>query len=110
VRESVQRRDAEFKQKCKTYADNIQHAKASNIRIGDKVLVEQQKIDGLSPRYNSEPFALVEKKDSLVTLQNGEKTLCRNTAKCKPLKYEGNKDSEDEWQPSSKRQEQNNNK
>ena len=109
VRESVQRRDAEFKQKLKTYADNRRHAKASNIRIGDKVLVEQDKIDGLSPRINLEPFVVVEK-DSMVTDQNGEKTLCRNTAKCKPLKYEGNKDSEDEWQPSSKRQVQNNSK
>jgi hypothetical protein len=69
--------------------------------------VEQDKIDGLSPRYNPEPFVVVEK-DSMVTVQNGEKTLCRNTAKCKPLKYEGIKDSEDEWQPSSKRQVQNN--
>ena len=71
--------------------------------------MEQDKIDGLSPRYNPEPFVVVEK-DSMVTVQNGEKTLCRNTAKCKPLKYEGNKDSEDEWQPSSKRQVQNNSK
>jgi hypothetical protein len=62
--------------------------------------VEQDKIDGLSPRYKPEPFVVVEKKDSMVTVQNGEKTLCRNTAKCKPLKYDGNKDSEDEWQPS----------
>ena len=111
VRESVQRRDAELKQKCKTYADNRRQAKASNIRIGDKVLVEQDKIDGLSPGYNPEPFVVVEKKDSMVTVQNGEKTLCRNTAKCKPLKYEGNNESEDEWpQPSSKRQAQNNSK
>ena len=53
---------------------------------------------------------VVEKKDSMVTVQNGEKTLCRNTAKCKPLKYEGNNESEDEWQLSSKRQAQNNSK
>jgi hypothetical protein len=66
-------------------------AKASNIIIGDKVLVEQDKIDGLSPRNNPEPFVVIEKKDSMVTVQNGEKTLCRNTAKCKLLKYEGKK-------------------
>ena len=103
-------RYAYFKHKCKTYADYRRHAKASNIRIGDKVLVEQDKIDGLSPRYNPEPFVVVEKKDSMVTVQNGEKTLCRYTAKCKPLKYEGNKDSEDEWQPLSKRQAHNKSK
>ena len=72
--------------------------------------MEQDKIDGLSPRYNTEPFVVVEKKDSMVTVQNGEKTLCRNTAKCKPLKYEGNNESKDEWQPLSKRQAQNNSK
>ena len=53
---------------------------------------------------------VVEKKESMVTVQNGEKTLCRNTAKCEPMKYEGNKDSEYEWQPPSKRQAQNNSK
>jgi hypothetical protein len=52
VRESVQRRDAEFKQKCKTYADNRRRTKASNIRIGDKVVVEQDiaKVKSLSIR------------------------------------------------------------
>ena len=64
VRESVQRRDAEFKQKCKTYADNGRRTKASNIGIGDKVLIEQDKMDGLSPRYNPEPFVVVPKKGS----------------------------------------------
>jgi hypothetical protein len=72
VRESVRRRDAELKQKCETYADNRRRAQVSNIRIGDKVLVEQDKIDGLSPRYNPEPFVVVEK-DSMVTAQNGQK-------------------------------------
>jgi hypothetical protein len=61
--------------------------------------MEEDKIYGLSPWYNPEPFVVVEKKDSMVTVLNGEKTLCRNTAKCKPLKYEGNRDSEDERQP-----------
>ena len=73
VRESVERRDAEFKQKCETYADNRRRAQVSNIRIGDKVLVEQDKIDGLSPRYNPEPFVGVEKKDSMVTARMARK-------------------------------------
>ena len=103
VQESVQQKDAEFKRKCKMYANDRRRTKESNIRIGNKVLIEQDKVDGLSPRYNPEPFVVVEKKGSMVTVQKGETTLCRNTSKCKPLKHKGNKDSGDEWQPSSKR-------
>ncbi len=50
MQESVQRKDAEFKQKCKTYADDRKRTKPSNIRIGDKVLVEQDKLNGLFPQ------------------------------------------------------------
>ena len=81
------RRGAEFKQKCKTYADNRRLAKASNIGIGDKVLVEQDKVNGIYPRYKPEPVVVVAKKGSMETVQKDE------TAKCDPLKYEGNQDS-----------------
>ena len=97
VPKSVQQRNAEFKQKCKMYADTRRRTKVSNIGIGDKVLIEQDKVDGLSPRYRPEPFEVVAKKGSMVTVQKGETTLCRNTAKFKLLKYEGNEDSVDEW-------------
>jgi hypothetical protein len=98
------RRGAEFNQKCKTYADNRRLAKASNIGIGDKVLVEQDKVNGIYPRYNPEPVVVVAKKGSMETVQKDE------TAKCDPLKYEGNQDSGDEWQASSKRQPHNDSK
>jgi hypothetical protein len=99
------RRGAEFKQKCKTYADNRRLAEAKNIGIGDKVLVEQDKVNGIYPRYNPEPVLVVAKKGSMETVQKDE------TAKCDPLKYhEGNQDSGDEWQASSKRQRHNDSK
>ena len=68
--------------------------------------MEQDKIDSLTPRYNPEPYVVIARKGSMITVKKGETILCRNTAKCKPLKCDEDKESENEWQPSLSRQAQ----
>ena len=99
VPESVLQRDNEYKQKCKKYADRRRHTKPANIRVGSKVLVRQEKMDGLTPRYNPEPFEVIGVKGSMVTVRKGNRILCRNSSMCKILVYQGETDSGDEWQP-----------
>ena len=100
---TIRQRDATAKQKCKAYADSRRHTKAIHIEVGDKVLVEQDKIDSLTPRYNPEPYVVIARKGSMITVKKGETILCRNTAKCKPLKCDEDEESENEWQPSLSR-------
>ncbi|XP_028407158.1 uncharacterized protein K02A2.6-like [Dendronephthya gigantea] len=101
---TIRQRDATAKQKCKAYADSRRHTKAIHIEVGDKILVEQDKIDSLTPRYNPEPFVVIARKGSMITAQKGETILCRNTAKCKRLKCAEDEESDNEWQPSLSRQ------
>ena len=44
----------------KSYADKRRFAKRSDIKIGDCVLVKQEKQNKLTPRFNKTPFVVVE--------------------------------------------------
>ena len=91
VRESVQRRDAEFKQKCKTYADNRRHAKASNIRLEIKSWWSKTKSMVYLP-----DITLSHSWWSKRRIQWWLSRMARK--RCAGIRL-----SEDEWQPSSKR-------
>ena len=92
-------RDKEYKQKCKKYADRRRHNKPANIKVRSKVFVRQEKTDGLTRRYNPEPFEVIGVRGSMVTVLKGNRILCRNSPICKLLVYQEEPDSGDEWQP-----------
>ena len=66
----VRARDSEMKAKQKQYADERNHAKSSEICVGDTVLIRQKKRNKLTPAYNPEPFVVEKIKGSMITARS----------------------------------------
>ncbi|KAK3754982.1 hypothetical protein QZH41_004427 [Actinostola sp. cb2023] len=76
----VRQNDAKRKEQMKEYADRHNHARASDLKVGDKVLVKQPKKNKLSTPFKPEPLEVKEKKGSMITAHNAEYTVTRNTS------------------------------
>ena len=63
-------RDSETKQRIKDYADQRRQAKASDIMVGNFVLLEQNRINKLSHRFEDEPYKVLEKDGSQLTIES----------------------------------------
>ena len=63
-------RDRERKQKGKDYADNLRGACESNLREGDKVLLQKPKSDKLSPSFEATPYEVVNKHGGHVEIKS----------------------------------------
>ena len=70
--QEVQDRDREMKQKCKDYADERRNARDSDIQTGDRVLLQQQKHDKLTTRYEAVPYSVVQRCGNQVTIESPE--------------------------------------
>lgn len=68
--EEVQERDWSSKLKGKAYADLKRGATPKSISVGDTVLVKAEKTNKLSTNFNPDPFKVVHKTGSEVTLRN----------------------------------------
>jgi len=78
---AAQDRDAEAKQKGKDDADVRHRARPSDLEVGDTVLMEQQKQNKLSTRYNWTPLKVVHRQGSKVTVESpAGKRYLRNPA------------------------------
>ncbi|PFX23119.1 Transposon Tf2-6 polyprotein [Stylophora pistillata] len=89
--EEVQERDWSCKLKGKAYADLKRGATPKSISVGDTVLVKAEKTNKLSTNFNPDPFKVVHKTGSEVTLRNETGIeLKRNTVFVK--KYNGHGD------------------
>ena len=64
----------------KEYADKHRHAKESNIKIGDTVLVKQYKKNKLTSRFNKMPYIVVCRKGTKVTAENAKHRITRNVS------------------------------
>lgn len=64
----------------KGYADKQNHAKHSDLEIGDRVLVKQPKHNKLSTPFSPEPMEIMEKKGSMITAQNADRSVTRNSS------------------------------
>ena len=62
------------------YADKCNHAKNTDLGVGDKVLIKQPKQNKMSTPFKPEPFEITDKKGSTITAQNGEHTVTRNAS------------------------------
>ena len=63
-------RDRERKQKGKDYADNLRGACESNLKEGDKVLLQKPKSDKPSSSFETTPYEVVNKQGSQVEIKS----------------------------------------
>ena len=86
-------RDRERKQKGKDYADNLRGACESNLKKGDKVLLQKLKTDKLSPLFEATPYEVVNKQGGHVEIKSPAGIHCkRNVTHLQ--KYEEDKSQE----------------
>ena len=71
--EEVLKRDWSSKLKGKAYANFKRRAIPKSIRVGDMVLLKAEKTNKLSTNFNPDPFKVVHKTGSEVTLRENEK-------------------------------------
>ena len=81
----IRRADAKRKEKMKEYADKCNHAKNTDLNVGDKVLIKQPKQNKMSTPFKPEPFEITDKKGSMITAQNAEHIITRNASFFKKL-------------------------
>ena len=68
----------------KRYSDKRRHAKKSSIRIGDSVLIRQEKRNKLTANFNSQPYTVTSRKKSEITATSKHgHTVTRNVSHCK---------------------------
>ena len=70
----------------KQYADEKRHAKESSIKVGDCVLIRQERRNKLTSNYNSEPYTVTYKSKCEITATNKDgHTVRRNVSHCKRI-------------------------
>ncbi|XP_053380302.1 uncharacterized protein K02A2.6-like [Mercenaria mercenaria] len=75
--------DKKAKQKMKSYADTRRHAKPSNLKIGDTVLVKQKEDNKLTPPFDPRPYEIISKKGTMITAKREDKQITRNSSEFK---------------------------
>ena len=81
VEQEVRDRDSEQKSKSKTYADTRRGASYSEVLPGDQVLVQQEKRDKLSTRFDPNPYTVLSKHGNSLVVQSKEGVqYSRNTS------------------------------
>ncbi|KAL5018211.1 hypothetical protein ScPMuIL_003933 [Solemya velum] len=72
--------DNESKQRMKNYADSKNHAKESQLELGDHVLVKTERRNKLSTPFSPVKYEIVKTKGSLVTAKRGSDLITRNSS------------------------------
>ena len=85
----VRERDEGKKRQMKAYADECRHALQSSIKIGDRLLLKQNRGGKLTPAYDPQPYTVVGVKGRMITVKRGKETKSCNFSHCKVLKYTG---------------------
>lgn len=81
----ARKRDADKKQIMKKYADKRNHAKESDLQIGDKVLIKQEKENKMSTPFKPVPYEVKDRKGSMITARRGDHHVTRNMSFFKRL-------------------------
>ena len=69
----------------KEYVDNKRHAKVSDIKAGDAVLVKQHRRNKLTTNYDIRPYKVIQKKGSVLILSRDNKSIMRNISLVKKV-------------------------
>ena len=83
--EEVEQVDAAEKAKHKEYVDKRHRARDREIKVGDQVLVKQNKTT-TRPPWDPKPYLVVKVKQSKIFLERDGRSQVRNIKKCKLLK------------------------
>ena len=88
----VRERDAEKKLQAKRYADQKSYVKASSLKVGDLVLVRNERKGKLQPVYDPKPHTVTMTKGTMVTASrvNPRHIITRNSSFFKMLKVPNN--------------------
>lgn len=79
--ETLRQKDWAAKNKMKEYAEARRKITKSDIGIGDKVLLKNVAQQGkLVPKFQHEPFEVIDRKGTMVTAQRGQEVKARNTS------------------------------
>ena len=92
VNKEINEADAETKSKSKSYADQRRGAKQPNFKVGDQVLVRQQKRNKLTSKFNPRPYQIIKIKATMITARRGEHQVTRNCSRFKL--FTGNSNTE----------------
>lgn len=81
VDESLRERDFSAKLNMKSYAEGRRNICHSDINVGDVVLMKNVTRQGkLVPKFQPNPFEVVEKKGSMIVAQRGDEVKARNSS------------------------------
>ena len=96
VHQKATERDARQKEKMKTYADKRNHAKKIEFRVGDYVLVKQDKQSKLSTPFSKSTYKITAIKGSMITATGSDRTITRNVSMFKrvPAPKQASQDEE----------------
>ena len=79
--------DRTAKAKMKMYAEKRRNIRKSDIKVGDTVLIKNPlKYGKLEPKFQAEPFEVIDKRGSMVLAQRGQEVKARNSSHFRPVK------------------------
>ena len=87
IHKQAKMEDKQQKNKIKTYADKRRRAQQSNLKVGDKVLVRQEKRNKFTSPFDPKPFKIIKKKGSMITAQRGDRQITRNSSYFKLVRH-----------------------
>lgn len=86
ISQQAKQNDKQAKDKAKNYADTRNKAQHKGLKVGDHVLVKNdRRKNKLSTPYDPNPFIIKEKKGSMVTAASNKRNITRNTSFFKRL-------------------------
>ena len=94
----LERRDQIMKENIKRYTDNRNNATYSSIKVGDYVLVKQQRRNKLSANFDPKPYRVMSIKGYMITAQRPNHRITRNSqhfkflSSTKPQNFEEEED------------------
>ena len=92
----MREKDALQKQKMKKYAEDRRNIRECDIKVGDTVIVKQPKKEKLSTPFHPSPLKAVEKFHSMITAENEERRVTRNSSHFKELSTDPDSNSPEE--------------
>jgi len=79
----------------KQYAVRRNHASASQLNIGDKVIVLRPRTNKLSSLYDPEPYSITKIKGSMITATRPDHEITRNSSHFKNVHMKINTEPDD---------------
>ena len=78
----LQHADHVYKERIKAAADERRQTREHNFKVGDKVSLLKTKklLNKTEPHYETEPYTIIEVKETMITARNAFKTVTRNSA------------------------------